>query len=61
MLTKPNFAFTSVSLNDLNAVIGGCHKQQCCPCPQPQPAPAAPAPAPQAGPDIQTSVQITGY
>ena len=56
MPTKPSFQF--ISLADLNAVIGGCGKKQ--PPPQPQPQQCCPQP-PAGGPEIATSVQISGY
>lgn len=59
MPTKPSFE--SIQLFDLTAVVGGCHKkQQCPPCCPPCPQPQA-APAPSGGPEISTSVQISGY
>jgi len=55
--TQP--AFESLSLSELTGVQGGCHKKkQACPCPPPAAPPAAP---PSGGPEIATSVQITGY
>jgi hypothetical protein len=62
MPTKPSF--DSISLADLLAVTGGCgKKKECPPCPPPQQPPpqAAAAPRPQAGPQIDTTVQIAGY
>jgi len=55
--TQP--AFEALTLTDLSGVHGGCHKKkQCCPPPQ-CPPPAAPPPS--GGPEISTSVQISGY
>ncbi|MBX3156666.1 MAG: hypothetical protein KF773_11740 [Deltaproteobacteria bacterium] len=70
-MPKPTFDAVDVSL--LSAVTGGCKKKSCdCPPPAPPAAAAAaavipmPYPVPQAsprrgGPEVETSVQMSGF
>lgn len=53
--TMPTSPFESIALTHLGTVTGGCGKRR------PPPPPPQEAPAPEAGPSIQTNVQLIGY